>query len=285
MKDDLIPYINDVDTLVNEFNELYQNRLFKKQQAKSVNRKRIALSVTQREKIFEKTEGFCHVCGCLLEFDKFEADHVRQHAQGGSDVTDNFLPSCSKCNSYRWNYSSEEIQWILKLGVWLKTKIQSREQIGLKTAIEFLLDETTRENRRSTPRNPKSPFEITSQNLFPIKGKNKAGHIEASFDEIAKARQIITKFQFKNDNAITENFFLDKTFLITGESNLSRGEMEFLITKNKGIIKQSVTKSLDFIVIGNFYGLLKIYEVDKFNNEKGASIKILTHSALIKYIY
>ena len=120
MKNDLIPYINDIDILVNEFNQLYQNRLHNKQKSKNFKRKKTTLTESQREKIFEKTGGLCHVCGCNLQLNAFEADHVKPYSQGGTDITDNFLPSCSQCNSYRWNYSPEEIQWILKLGVWLK---------------------------------------------------------------------------------------------------------------------------------------------------------------------
>jgi hypothetical protein len=39
--------------------------------------KRIALSKEQRQRIFDKTDGLCHVCGIKLEIDSFQADHVK----------------------------------------------------------------------------------------------------------------------------------------------------------------------------------------------------------------
>ena len=44
---------------------------------------------------------------------------------GGAHQENNYLPSCGTCNNYRWHYSPEEVQLILKLGSWLKTKITS----------------------------------------------------------------------------------------------------------------------------------------------------------------
>jgi 5-methylcytosine-specific restriction endonuclease McrA len=284
MKDELIPYINDVDTLVNEMNELFQNRLFIKQESKNTKTLKSTLNIDQRQVILAKTDGLCHVCGCELELNDFQADHIKPHSQGGNNNINNFLASCSKCNNYRWNYSPEEIQWVLKLGVWLKTQIQERNETGLKTAIEFLAYETKRENRRSSPRKPKLNVKMTLLNLFPIKRKLWNGQIEATFEEIEKARGIISKYGIEDCNSNEKIFLKNNTFVISGESNLPRKEFENLILAKEGIVKKSISKNIDFLVIGNFYGLNKVYEVGKINSASDKKIKIITQSELIKYV-
>ena len=281
MEKELIPFIDNLETLVSEFNELYQARLVKKQDLKKTERKRTNSNSINRELIFKKTEGLCHVCGCELDINDFEADHIKPHSQGGTEVVGNFLPSCSKCNNYRWNYSPEEIQWILKLGVWFKTKIQERNTIGLETASEFILDEIKREKRRKSPRKPKTGIR---QSLFPIKGKHKHGYIESTAQEIEKATNIIAKFELVNNSFLSETEFINKSFLITGESTMKRKDLESLLLEKQGVIKKTLSKNLDYLVIGNFYGLMKVYELEKLNDVKNANIKIITQNELIEFL-
>ncbi|MBL0238091.1 MAG: HNH endonuclease [Saprospiraceae bacterium] len=120
--------------------------------------KRLArISKEDRKVIHAKTGGKCHVCGQHLEVEKFEADHVKSHSSGGASLTDNFLPACKTCNNYRWHYLADELQWILKLGVWAKTEIEKGSSIGFKMAETFVSREKKREGRRKTPRqNPSS---------------------------------------------------------------------------------------------------------------------------------
>lgn len=284
MKNELIPFINDIDTLVSEFNEMYQYRLLKKQENKNDKGKKTPLNKEQRKIVFEKTDGLCHVCGCTLDIADFEADHVKPNSQGGTNVVDNFLPACSKCNNYRWNYSPEEIQWVLKLGVWLKTKIQVRSEQGLEIAKEFLEDEIKREARRRLPRNPKILSDNSFSILFPIKGKIQNRILEASFEEIEIAKKIIKNFGNKNLNSNKVELFQNKTFVLSGESNLKRSEFEKLIVSLGGQVKKTLTKNVDFLAIGNFYGLNKVYDVERINNEKNGNIRIITQGELMKYV-
>ncbi len=116
---------------------------------KVIGNKRSALTTTQRKLIFEKTDGHCHICGVQLEITNFQADHVKAHSAGGTHSANNYLPSCFTCNNYRWHYSSEEIQIILKLGVWVKTKITRDEVLGLEIANQFVKHEMAlRKNRK-----------------------------------------------------------------------------------------------------------------------------------------
>jgi len=58
---------------------------------------------------------------------------------GGENRADNYLTAHSVCNNYRWFYGPEEFQWILKLGVFMKTQIDKpTTRVGQVTGEEFL---------------------------------------------------------------------------------------------------------------------------------------------------
>ena len=107
---------------------------------------RKALSRVQRDQIFAKTGGRCHVCGGRIE-GPWQADHVFSHSLGGQHAADNYLPAHPICNNYRWFYGPEEFQWILKLGVWLRTQIGKQTQLGRIAARAFGSYECTRAGR------------------------------------------------------------------------------------------------------------------------------------------
>ena len=100
--------------------------------------KRRALTKKQRELVLAKTNGRCHICGIEVEATNFHADHVMSHISGGAHSESNYLPSYSTCNNLRWHYSSEEIQVIMKLGRWLKSKMVKQEEEGLLLANQFV---------------------------------------------------------------------------------------------------------------------------------------------------
>jgi hypothetical protein len=58
------------------------------------------------------------------------------------------LPAHFLCNNYRWDYSAEEFQQILKLGVWIRTQIERESTVGRLAARYFLVHETARQRRR-----------------------------------------------------------------------------------------------------------------------------------------
>jgi len=105
------------------------------------------LSRTERHEVFRKTAGRCHICGGDIE-GAWEADHVFSHSLGGQPVADNYLPAHPICNNYRWFYGSEEFQWILKLGVWLRTQIESETVLGRDAGKAFSTHERARAGRR-----------------------------------------------------------------------------------------------------------------------------------------
>src|SRR5690349_6833885 len=94
-------------------------RLQTDRKTNKVTSKRQILTLVERKQVLDKTDGRCHVCGVKIQ-GSFQADHVKSHSSGGYHNVSNYLPSCNLCNNYRWHYSPQEIQWILKLGVWVK---------------------------------------------------------------------------------------------------------------------------------------------------------------------
>jgi len=107
---------------------------------------RRSLSRPGRVEVLRKTGGRCHICGGIIE-GKWQADHVFSHSTGGAHAADNYLPAHALCNNYRWDYSAEEFQSILKLGVWIRTEIERKSALGVKVAERYLAHEKTRIGR------------------------------------------------------------------------------------------------------------------------------------------
>lgn len=133
----LLRSIKTGNGLIKLINNLKLNR--KNNKVKNVKRK--TLTKKQRQIILDKTNSKCHICGIELDINNFQADHIQSHSSGGAHELNNYLPSCFTCNNYRWHYSSEELQIILKLGVWAKTKAISNTQLGAELAEEFVKHE------------------------------------------------------------------------------------------------------------------------------------------------
>ncbi len=113
-------------------------------------KKRSSLTKAQRQRILEKTNSRCHVCGIEIDLNGFHADHVKTHISGGEHKENNYLPSCQTCNSYRWHFASEELQIILKLGVWAKGQMLRDTELGLHIANEYAKHEMNVRKRRKT---------------------------------------------------------------------------------------------------------------------------------------
>ena len=109
--------------------------------------KRAALTNTQRDQILAKTCGRCHICGGLIS-GIWHADHVIPHSSGGAHAVDNYLPAHNVCNTYRWDYTPDEYQLILKLGVWLKGEILRETTLGQASAERFVKKQVAVAKRR-----------------------------------------------------------------------------------------------------------------------------------------
>jgi len=128
--------------------ELRCAREVRKEATRSTRPARQSLSPSERARIKAKTAGLCHICGGPINGSAWNADHVRAHSAGGTHRADNYLPAHPLCNKYRWDYSAEEFQLILKLGVWMRTKIELRKAFVGEAAAAFLAHERTRLDRQ-----------------------------------------------------------------------------------------------------------------------------------------
>jgi 5-methylcytosine-specific restriction endonuclease McrA len=111
---------------------------------------RKALTPKGRQQVFAKTAGRCHICGGVVEFNEFQADHVFAHSAGGTHAADNYLPAHRLCNNYRWDYSAEEFQWVLKIGVWTRFHMEKGTPLAEELLLRFCKYEEQREGRKTT---------------------------------------------------------------------------------------------------------------------------------------
>lgn len=128
--------------------ELRLTRRRRKAELRGTIAPRQSLSPAEREEVFRKTAGRCHICGGTID-GQWHADHVFSHSAGGAHAADNYLPAHTLCNNYRWDYSADEFQAILKLGVWVRTEIEHKSTLGLKVADRYLAHERSRNGRRA----------------------------------------------------------------------------------------------------------------------------------------
>lgn len=127
---------------------LKELRAQRKIQKKALHRpRRKPLSNAERETVLKSTDRKCHICGGGIA-GQWQADHVKAHSAGGKHALDNYLPAHSTCNNYRWDYLPEEIQLILKLGVWAKTQVERGTKVGREVEEKFTNYELTRVARR-----------------------------------------------------------------------------------------------------------------------------------------
>jgi 5-methylcytosine-specific restriction endonuclease McrA len=139
-RDNLMPadkVFADVHAFVAELRELRADRRSRVIAGRAERPPRRALPPAARTAVFNKTGGRCHICGGLIDGHDWDADHVMARSTGGSHEVDNYLPAHSICNSYRWHFGSDEFQWILKLGVWVRTQIANQTPLGLVIAKRF----------------------------------------------------------------------------------------------------------------------------------------------------
>ena len=106
------------------------------------------LTKEERLLILAKTDNKCHICGQVISLTDFHADHVVSHISGGIHRVDNYLPACFICNNDRWHYLPEELQLILKIGVWAKTEIEKKSALGNEMASKFVAKENKRINTK-----------------------------------------------------------------------------------------------------------------------------------------
>jgi CRISPR/Cas system Type II protein with McrA/HNH and RuvC-like nuclease domain len=76
----------------------------------------------KRMKYYAKFNGKCIYCGCSIEFNNFEIDHIKPKSKGGKDDEDNLVASYIDCYRAKSNKTLREFKdYIEDLGedLWL----------------------------------------------------------------------------------------------------------------------------------------------------------------------
>jgi hypothetical protein len=74
---------------------------------------------------------------------------VLAHRRGGGHRLDNYLPAHVRCNGYRWDYSPQEFQWALAIGIWARLEMERPTPFGADLLRRFHAHEA-RKRRRAT---------------------------------------------------------------------------------------------------------------------------------------
>lgn len=78
--------------------------------------KRKSISKATREQVYAKYGGCCAYCGCHLEMNEMQVDHVdsvyRADYEGrvASNEIDNLMPACRQCNFYKGTSTIDEFR-------------------------------------------------------------------------------------------------------------------------------------------------------------------------------
>ena len=68
----------------------------------------------QRLSVYNKTNGSCAYCGCVLNFEHFTIDHILPSSKGGKSKLKNLFPACKKCNNEKANFTIKQYRNLLK---------------------------------------------------------------------------------------------------------------------------------------------------------------------------
>ena len=66
-----------------------------------------------RQIVYNKCNGHCAYCGCIVTSSDMTVDHVIPQACGGTDNIANLLPSCRSCNNDKGRHSLDTYRLIV----------------------------------------------------------------------------------------------------------------------------------------------------------------------------
>jgi len=79
----------------------------------------MAFNEEQLRKIYDRTSGYCHLCGKKLSFKNYgkygthapwEVEHSIPRSKGGSNHMNNLYPSCISCNKQKGNAANKSVR-------------------------------------------------------------------------------------------------------------------------------------------------------------------------------
>jgi hypothetical protein len=148
MKDDRDIWVPDDGASMSQYLMDLRNKREKiKSENKLAGKRRRSLTSSERHLVLKKTDQRCHICGGEIN-GPWDADHVLSHSGGGGHSVENYLPAHRVCNNYRWDYLPEELQEIIRLGVWIRSQIEKQSKIGMLAGDAFVKYEKSRISRR-----------------------------------------------------------------------------------------------------------------------------------------
>ncbi len=95
--------------------------------------KRKKLTYEQRITVYNKFSGHCAYCGCEIEINDMQADHVKPLELGGADDMDNLYPACRSCNHYKHTLTVEKFRAALER----MPNVLMRDSVTYKIAVRF----------------------------------------------------------------------------------------------------------------------------------------------------
>ena len=102
--------------------------------------KRKKLSLSQRKIIYEKSNGYCQLCGRKMLYDNFTVDHIIPLGRGGTNDMDNLQGVCKVCNEFKANIFPEQfIDRITEIFVYQMEKNYS-DNLNWKMARNLLME-------------------------------------------------------------------------------------------------------------------------------------------------
>ncbi len=84
---------------------------------KKVKSKRLRGENNERARVWNRTEGHCHLCSARLKWDdKWHIDHLVPRHSGGPDEDWNLLPACTFCNGIKKSAVTYKMRRVLMYG-------------------------------------------------------------------------------------------------------------------------------------------------------------------------
>ena len=169
-EDNEIPYIDKPEILSAEFRRLKSKRTISKEKKTTS-----TTSKLEKTKIFELTNGICHMCGINLSIDNFS---ITTSINANSEVKK--MPACLTCKKNYDKYLPDEIRWAMKIGLWIKTQIEFETDLGKEIALRIIEEEKYRESKR---KNKRTPHNVDLQK-FPVKQNIVVGSTKSEYQKI-----------------------------------------------------------------------------------------------------
>lgn len=78
-------------------------------------------------------DGHCAYCGCKIEYNEMQIDHVIPLRRGGADTLENMLPACRSCNHYKSTLDVEDFRKMIEK----MPDTLMRDSVTYKNAVRF----------------------------------------------------------------------------------------------------------------------------------------------------